>query len=90
MAEEALMKDSGLEVGGIAGEFRGRVYPCVVGIRQGPSPLHYFGEGTTWHDDGQWIIVDEPDGSGGINKSHFPKNNVAFINQPMFVIEEKS
>jgi len=74
--------------GGIEGEFQGRVYPVVIGLKAGPSLMHYFGKGTKWHEDGAWLIVEEPDGNGGFNHTQIPQENVAFIAQPMFVIQK--
>lgn len=77
-----------LEKGGIEGEFQGRVYPVVIGLKAGPRTLHYCAEGTKWHEDGAWLIVTEPDGGGGENLIQIPLDNVAFIAKPMFLIEK--
>ena len=73
--------------GGIEGEFEGRVYPVVVGLRSGPRLLHMFGEGTTWVVVGQELCVKEPSGDGGMNELHVPLDNVAFVAKPMFLAE---
>ena len=85
MNEDAQQEATGLETGGIAGEFKGRVYPLVVGLKQGPAAMHYFSEGSSWIDEGTWIIVTEANGS----KQHYMKDNVSFICEPMFVIQDK-
>jgi len=74
--------------GGIEGEFEGRVYSCVIGLKAGPRTMHYCGEGTTWKTDGEWIIVSEPSGGAKPNTIYIPRDNVSFIAEPMFVIEE--
>jgi hypothetical protein len=74
--------------GGIEGEFKGRVYPVVIGLKAGPSPMHYCGEGTTWEANAEWVIVTEPSGGPVPNTIHIPRDNVAFIAAPMFVIEK--
>lgn len=77
--------------GGIEGEFQGRVYPVVIGLKAGPRTLHLCGEGTT-HEikrigDQEYLIVTEPSGAGAPNLLWIPLENVAFIGQPMFLIE---
>jgi len=74
--------------GGIEGEFQGRVYPVVIGLKSGPRPLHMCGKGTSWHEDGKWLFVSEPSGvEGAPNLIQIPLDNVAFIAAPMFLIE---
>ena len=72
--------------GGIEGEFEGRVYPFVLGLKSGPKTLHLCGEGTTYDNKDGWVTVREPDGSGGENYVRVPLDNVAFIAHPMFLI----
>ena len=76
--------------GGIEGEFDGRVYPVVIGLKAGPCLLHYCGEGTTWSQNDAWLNVFEPNGTGGKNELHIPLENVAFIGAPFFVIEKSA
>lgn len=74
--------------GGIEGEFEGRVYPFVVGLKAGPRTLHYLGEGTKWTIDGTFVTFHEPDGKGGSNILTVPIENVAFVGTPMFLAEK--
>jgi hypothetical protein len=73
--------------GGIEGEFQGRVYPVVIGLKSGPCALHYCGEGTTWKVREDWVYVEEPTKDGPPNKIEIPRENVAFIAAPFFLIE---
>lgn len=83
------------EKGGVAGELTGTVYPFVVGLKEGPRPLHLCGAGTTYRiipmlgpTTDVWLEVSEPSGELEPNKILIPLDNVAFIAAPMFLCEE--
>lgn len=75
--------------GGIEGEFQGRVYPVVIGLKAGPRTLHLCGDGTTRRYDTTrgLLVVSEPSGTGTTNLLEIPLENVAFVASPMFLIE---
>jgi len=78
-----------LEKGGMEGEFLGRVYPCVVGLRHGERLTHMFGEGTTYEWVGNKLLVMEPNGGGGTNTAEYPVDNVAYVCAPFFMVEKQ-
>lgn len=79
--------------GGIEGEFTGRVYPLVIGLKTGPRTMHFCGDGTTYvvRQLGGFPVleVSEPTKEGKPNLLIVPYENVAFIAEPMFVIEAR-
>ena len=80
--------------GGIEGEFTGRVYPLVIGLKTGPRTMHLLGQGTTYQvrQLGGFPVleVSEPTKDGKPNLLIVPYENVAFIAEPMFVIEGRN
>jgi len=73
--------------GGIEGEFTGRVYPLVIGLKEGPRRLHLCGAGTTWAFEGTNLVVKEPSGDGKVNTLHVPLGNMAFVAERMFLVD---
>ena len=69
--------------GGIEGEFEGKVYPLVVGLKEGPRRIHMLGEGSTYEFSGGFLVATEADGG----TLRVPTENVAFVASPFFLID---